>query len=61
MRFVKHFTPPDFEAKNFTPLFSLNYNNFVDKNTKKRVKMKTFTPLAKNLHCRRQISPLELV
>ena len=54
MRFVKNFTPPDFQAKNFTPLFSLNFNSFGDKNTKKGVKMEKFTPLAKILNCRRQ-------
>ena len=32
---VKNFTPPDFQAKNFTPLISLNFNSFGDKNTKK--------------------------
>ena len=35
MRFVKNFTPPDFQAKNFTSLISLNFNSFGDKNTKK--------------------------
>ena len=35
MRFVKKFTPPDFQAKNFTPLISPNFNSFGDKNTKK--------------------------
>ena len=35
MRFVKNFTPPDFQAKNFTPLISPNFNSFGDKNTKK--------------------------
>ena len=54
MRFVKKFTPPDFQAKNFTPLFSPNFNSFGDKKTKKGVKMEKFTPLAKILHCRRQ-------
>ena len=34
MRFVKNFTPPDFQAKNFTPLFSPNFNSLGDKNTK---------------------------
>ena len=34
MRFVQNFTPPDFQAKNFTPLISLNFNSFSDKNTK---------------------------
>ena len=63
MRFVKNLTPPNFQAKNCTPLFSPNFNSFGDKNTEKRVKMETFTPLANILHCRRQwwqwqISPL---
>ena len=35
MRFVKNFTPPDFQAKNVTPSISLNFNSFSDKNTKK--------------------------
>ena len=50
MRFVEKITPPDFQAKNFTPLISQNFNSFGDKNTKKEVKMgivyttvKTFT------------------
>ena len=47
MRFVKNFTPPDFQAKNFTPLISPNFNSFGDKNTKQRVKMEKFTLLAK--------------
>ena len=38
MRFVKKFTPPDFQAKNFTPLFSPNFNSLGDNNTKKLVK-----------------------
>ena len=59
----KKSTPPDFQAKKITLLISLNFNSFGDKNTKKRVKMEKFTPLAKILHCRRhwrhwQISPL---
>ena len=54
MKFVKNFTPPDFQAKNFTPSISPNFNSFSDKNTKKWVKMEKFTPLAKILHCRRQ-------
>ena len=35
MRFVKKFTPPDFQAKNFTPLFSPNFNSFGDKKHRK--------------------------
>ena len=46
MKFVKHFTSPDFQAKNFTPLISQSFNSFGDKNTNKWVKMEKFTPLA---------------
>ena len=35
MRFVKKITPPDFQAYNFTPLFSPNFNSFGDETTKK--------------------------
>ena len=48
MRFVINFTPPDFQAINFTHLISPKFNNFGDKNTKKVVKMEKFTPLATN-------------
>ena len=41
-------------VKNFTPLISLNFNTFGDDNTKTRVKMEKFTPLAKILHSCRQ-------
>ena len=34
MKFVKKFTPPDSQAKNFTPLILPNFNSFGDKNTK---------------------------
>ena len=54
MRFVKNFTPPDFQAKDFTPLISLNFNSFSDKKHKEQVVLEKFTPLAKILHCRRQ-------
>ena len=54
MEFVKNFTPPDSQAKNFTPLISPIFNSFGHKNTKKWVKIDKFTPLAKILHCRRQ-------
>ena len=47
MTFVKNFTPPDFQAKDFTPLILLNFNSFSDKNTKKLVFLEKFTPLAK--------------
>ena len=31
MEFVKNFTPPDFQVRNFTPGFSLNLNSFIKK------------------------------
>ena len=37
MRFVKNFTPPDFQAEDFTPLISLNFNSFSDKTQNKSV------------------------
>ena len=53
LEFVKNFTPSDFQAKNFTPSISPNFNSFSKKKHKKLVKMEKFTPLAKILHCRR--------
>ena len=35
MEFVQKFTPPDFQAKNFTPSISPNFNSLSDENTKK--------------------------
>ena len=35
MRFVKKITPPDFQAKNFTPLISQNFNSFGEKKKRK--------------------------
>ena len=52
MKFVKKITPPDFQAKNFTPSISPNFNSFGKKKHKKWVKMEKFTPLAKILHSR---------
>ena len=65
MEFVKKFTPPDFQAKNFTPSISPTFNSFSKEKHRKWVKMEKFTPLAKILHCRRhwrdgQIPPLVL-
>ena len=54
MEFVQKFTPPDFQAKKFTPSISPNFNSFSGKKHKKWVKMEKFTPLAKILHCCRQ-------
>ena len=33
MRIVPNFTPPEFQAKTFTPFISPNLNSFSDKNT----------------------------
>ena len=35
MRFVQNFTPPDFQAKTFTPSISTNFNSFSKKKHKK--------------------------
>ena len=35
MEFVKNFTPPEFQAKNFTPSISPNFNCFSKKKHKK--------------------------
>ena len=35
MEFVKKFTLPDFQAKNFTPSISPNFNSFSKKKHKK--------------------------
>ena len=49
MEFVKNFTPPDFQAKNFTPSISPNFNTFSDKNVKKELNGEIYTTeLAKN-------------
>ena len=66
MEFVQNFTPPEFQAKNFTPSISPNLNSFSKRKHKKWVKMEKFTPLAKILHCRQhwrhgKIPPLVLV
>ena len=38
MEFVKKFTPADFQAKNFTPSISPNFNSFSGKKTQKKWK-----------------------
>ena len=43
MIFVKKFTPPDFQAKQFTPLISPYFNSFGDKNTKNEWDGEIFT------------------
>ena len=52
MEFVQNFTPPDFQAKNFTPSISPNFNSFSKKKHKKMSKNgeiytadKSLTPL----------------
>ena len=35
MKFVKNFTPSDFQAKNFTPSISPNFNSFSKEKTQK--------------------------
>ena len=35
MKYVKKVTPPDFQAKNFTPSISPNFNSFSEKKTQK--------------------------
>ena len=35
MEFVQKFTPPDFQAKHFTPSISPNFNSFTGKKTQK--------------------------
>ena len=35
MEFVQEFTPPDFQAKNFTPSISPNFNSFSKRKHKK--------------------------
>ena len=59
----QNFTPPDFQAKDFTPLISLNFNSFSDKNTKNECFWRNLHHWQKILHYRRQwrqwqISPL---
>ena len=54
MIFVKKFTPPDFQAKNFTPSISPNFNSFSDKNTKKMSENGEIYTAGKNFHYRRQ-------
>ena len=48
MEFFQNFTPPDFQAKNFTPSISPNFNSFRKEKTQKLVKMEKFTLLATN-------------
>ena len=52
MEFVKTFTPPEFQAKTFTPSISHNFNSFGDKNTKKKSENGEIYTAGKN--CRRQ-------
>jgi len=54
MRFVKNFALPDFQVKDLTPLISLNFNSFSDKNTKNACFWRNLHHWQKNLHWRRQ-------
>ena len=48
MEFVQNFTPPDFQAKNFTPSISPNFNSFSKKKHKKMSKNKEIYTTGKN-------------
>ena len=54
MEFVKKITPPDFQAKNFTPSISPYFNSFSGKKTQKMSENGEIYTLAKILHYRRQ-------
>ena len=55
MEFVINCTPRDFQAKNFTPSISPNFNTFSDKNVKKELNGEIYTTeVAKIFHCRWQ-------
>ena len=49
MKFVKKVTPPDFQAKNFTPSISPNFNSFSKKKHKKLEKMEKLDQVNKSL------------
>ena len=53
MEFVQNFTPLDFQAKNFTPSISPNFNSFSEKKTQKMSENGEIYTAGKNLHCRR--------
>ena len=48
MEFVQNFTPPDFQAKNFTPSISPNFNSFSKKKTQKMSENGEFYTAGKN-------------
>ena len=56
MRFVEKITPPDFQAKNFTPLISQNFNSLGDKNIKNVPAVTAVTNLTSAL-CLQVLSP----
>ena len=43
MEFVQNFTPPDFQATNFTPSISPNFNSFSKKKQKMRENGEIYT------------------
>ena len=47
MEFVKNFTPSDFQAKNFTPSISPNFNSFNKKKQKNEWKWRNLHPWQK--------------
>ena len=48
MEFVKNFTPPDFQANNFTPSISPNLNSFSGKNRTKMSENRKIYTAGKN-------------
>ena len=49
MEFVQNFTPPDFQAKKFTPSISPNFNSFSKEKHKKMSKNGEIYTAGKNL------------
>ena len=47
MEFVQNFTPPDFQAKNFAPSISPNFNSFSKKKHKNEL---LFRPIFFGIH-----------
>ena len=56
MEFVKKFTPLDFQAKNFTPSISPNFNSFSGKKTQKMSENGEIYTAGKILHCRLEVT-----
>ena len=58
MEFVQKFTLPDFQAKNFTPSISPNFNSFSKKKHKKMSENKEFYTAGKNFTLPPALTPL---